>query len=674
MATSHTAQAQRAPVARAPMGLVVLAAVAVVVPAVLLTGAVAAPVAGLSDPGMLVRWGLPVVRAIHDVAAALTVGLLVLAATIVPETTTTNRRVTATRWASASAVVWVVAALAGLVLSFADISSTPLTDPTFGTQFQSFVLSIEVLRVAAISMGLALVVAIGASVARHRSAMVALAALSVLAVLPLALAGHAAGSASHDTAVNSLAVHLVASVLWVGGLLGLVVLRPLLGQGLAVSVARYSTLAGWCFVLVALSGIQNAWIRLGSLSALGSPYGVLVIGKVVALGVLGLAGLQQRRVVIARMATDEGARALFARLAVVEVVVMGAAFGLATALSRSAPPVPDLVQGKADPVQALTGYAAPPRALRAGDWLTLWQVDWLWLTVAVVAVGLYLAGVLRLARRGDHWPVLRTVSWVAGWLIFAWATNGAAGVYGRVQFSVHMTLHMTISMVAPILLVLAAPVTLALRTLKARPDKTLGPREILLGLVHSRFLRVLGNPVVAAALFFGSLVVFYYSPLFELSLRTHTGHVLMVIHFLLTGYLFAWVLIGVDPGPPKWAPSLRLVILFATISFHAFFGVALTTGTTLLAPDFFEQLRLPWGPDLLVDQRNAGAVAWGVGEVPTVLLAMLVALSWVRSDAAETRRRDRQADRDDDAELKAYNARLAAAAARDKNPTSLPGD
>jgi len=374
------------------------------------------------------------------------------------------------------------------------------------------------------------------------------------------------------------------------------------------------------------------------------------------------------------MATDEGARALFARLAVVEVVVMGAAFGLATALSRSAPPVPDVVQAEADPVQALTGYAAPPRALRAGDWLTLWQVDWLWLTVAVVAVGLYLAGVLRLARRGDRWPVLRTVSWVAGWLIFAWATNGAAGVYGRVQFSVHMTLHMTISMVAPILLVLAAPVTLALRTLKPRPDKTLGPREMLLGLVHSRFLRVLGNPVVAAALFFGSLVVFYYSPLFELALRTHTGHLLMVVHFLLTGYLFAWVLIGVDPGPPKWAPSLRLVILFATISFHAFFGVALTTGTTLLAPDFFEQLRLPWGPDLLVDQRNAGAVAWGVGEVPTVLLAMLVALSWVRSDAAETRRRDRQADRDDDAELKAYNARLAAAAARDKKPTSLPGD
>jgi len=671
MATSRT---DPAPVSRAPMALLVLAAVAVVVPAGLLTGVMAAPVPGLPDPGTLVRWGLPVVRAVHDVAAAMTVGLLVLAATIIPETTATNRRVTATRWASGAAVVWVVAGLVGLVLSFADASGTRLDDPAFGAQFQQFVLSIEVLRVAAISMGLALVVAVGASVARRRATMVALAALSVLAVLPLALAGHAAGSASHDTAVNSLAVHLVAAVLWVGGLLGLVVLRPVLGRGLAVSVARYSTLAGWCFVLVALSGVQNAWIRLGSFSALGSPYGVLVLGKVLALVVLGLAGWQQRRRVVDRMATDEGARRLFARLAVVEVVVMGAAFGLGTALSRSAPPVPDVVPGRVDPAQALTGYAAPTHPLRPADWLTLWRPDWLWLSVAVVAVGLYVAGAVRLARRGDRWPVLRVVSWVAGWLIFVWATNGAAGVYGRVLFSAHMTLHMTISMVAPILMVLAAPISLALRALKPRPDKTLGPREVVLGMVHSRFLRVLANPIVAAALFFGSLVVFYYSPLFELALRTHTGHVLMVIHFLLTGFLFAWVLIGVDPGPPKWSPSLRLLILFATISFHAFFGVALTTGTTLLAPRFFEELQLPWHPDLLVDQHNAGAVAWGIGELPTLLLALLVAAAWIRTDAAETRRLDRQADRDDDAELKAYNARLAAAAARDRKTTSSRGE
>ena len=158
--------------------------------------------------------------------------------------------------------------------------------------------------------------------------------------------------------------------------------------------------------------------------------------------------------------------------------------------------------------------------------------------------------------------------------------------------------------------------------------------------------------------------MFYYSPLFELALRTHTGHVLMIVHFLLAGYLFAWALVGIDPGPRHWTPALLLVILFGTISFHAFFGVALTSGTSLLAPTFFQGLQLPWAVDLLADQRAGGAVAWGIGELPTLILALLVTLAWVRSDSAESTRLDRQADRDEDAELKAYNAQLAAMSRR----------
>jgi cytochrome c oxidase assembly factor CtaG len=298
--------------------------------------------------------------------------------------------------------------------------------------------------------------------------------------------------------------------------------------------------------------------------------------------------------------------------------------------------------------------------------------------VSVLAVVLYLIGVRAMRTRGDSWPVLRTIGWVLGWAIFAWATSGAPGVYGRVLFSAHMVMHMTVAMAAPILMVLAAPVTLALRSLTPRQDKTLGPRELLLGLVHSRFLAVIGNPVVAAALFFFSLVVFYFSPLFELALRTHTGHVLMTTHFLLSGYLFAWVLVGIDPGPRRWPPALRLVILFVTISFHAFFGVALITGSTLLAPTYFQSLHLPWVVDLLADQRVGGAVAWGVGELPTLALALLVTLAWVRSDGAESRRLDRQADRDDDAALSAYNAYLAALSGRPggaapiQSPTQQP--
>ncbi|MEO7235566.1 MAG: cytochrome c oxidase assembly protein, partial [Lapillicoccus sp.] len=233
-----------------------------------------------------------------------------------------------------------------------------------------------------------------------------------------------------------------------------------------------------------------------------------------------------------------------------------------------------------------------------------------------------------------------------------------------VSFSWHMVEHMTIAMYAPTLLVLAAPVSLALRALPARTDGSLGPRELLLGLVHSRPMRVLGNPVVASALFFASLVAFYYSPLFELALTTHTGHVLMVAHFLVTGYLFAWVMVGRDPGPPKWAPSLRLLILLITVSFHAFFGVSLMSGTTLLAPGFFGEIGVSWIPDPLADQQRGGSIAWALGEAPVLIIAMFVVRDWVRTDAIESRRKDRQAERDGGAELTAYNERLQALARR----------
>src|SRR5664280_346087 len=643
-----------------PLILAVAAVAAVVIPAGLLGGAFAAPVAGLPDVGPLVRWGLPIVRVVHDLAAASTIGLLVVAATIIPEARHTSRRITAARYACACGVVWVVAGFVGLVFSFASISGTTLSDPTFGAQFQTFVFQLDFLRVAAISFAMALVVTMGAAVVRRRSGMLVLAALSILAILPLSLAGHASGAVSHDLAVNSLAVHLVAAVLWVGGLLALAMLRPLLGQALAVSVQRYSTLAGWCFVAVAVSGAVNAWIRVGSIGNLASSYGALVILKVLALVILGIAGCQQRSTVVDRIAADPLVGRLFGRLALLELVVMGAALALGAALSRSAPPGVEVPVGSADPAYALTGYSAPAGPLTASGWFTVWRIDWLWLAVALIAVAVYLLGVRRMRARGDSWPVARPIGWVMGWAIFVWATCGAPGVYGRVLFSMDMVMHMTVFMVSPILMVLAAPVTLALRTAVPRRDNTLGPRELLLAVVHSRFLAVIGNPIVAAVIFFGSLIVFYFSPLFELALRTHTGHVLMTLDFLLAGYLFAWVLVGIDPGLRRWPPWLLLVVLFGTISFHAFFGVALTSGTTLLAPDFFSGLHLPWTVDLLADQRTGGAAGWGIDVLPTLVLALLVTLAWLRSDSADSTRLDRQADRDDDAALKAYNAHLSA--------------
>ena len=634
-----------------PVAVVAVSGLAVALVAASLAGVLSPLV--LDDPGPLVRWALPLVRVVSDLSAAATLGLLVLAAFLVPERRSTERRVQAARLAAVTGVLWFAAAGLGVFLTFASLAGLRLGDPELGRQFLTFVWSLEVTRVLSISTGVALVVTLGALLARTRTAYAWLAAAALAGIVIVALTGHSAGSASHEAAVNSLAIHLLGVTVWVGGLLAIALMQPRIGGDLSATVSRYSVLAGVSYAAVALTGLQQAVIRLGSVSGIASAYGAMVVAKAVILVVLGLLGWQQRRRVIATISTDGSG---FARLVLVELGLMAAAFGLGAVLGRTPPPVPD-AELSPSAVLSLTGFP-DPGPMTVSDWVTAWRPNWLMLAIAVVAVGLYAAGVTRLGRRGDAWPVHRTILWFLGWLAFAWATSGAPDIWGRVQFSVHMVMHMVVAMIVPLLLVPAAPLTLALRALPSRRDRTWGPREVILQVVHSRAMQVLANPVVAAVLFFGSLAAFYWSPLFELALTTHTGHLLMLAHFFLTGYLFTWVLIGIDPGPPKWSPAFLLFILFATITFHAFFGVALTGTQFVLAPDFFEQVNLPWGPDALADQQRAGEIAWGFGEAPTLILAILVARQWFTRDRQETVRLDRQADRDDDAALRAYNARL----------------
>ncbi|MGL4745135.1 MAG: cytochrome c oxidase assembly protein [Dermatophilaceae bacterium] len=645
---------ERDPALVRPLAVTVVSGLAVVVAAVAATG-VAAPLA-LGDPGPLVRWGLPAASALSALAASATAGLLVLAAFLAPERARTERRSTAVYLAGMTASMWAFAALAEVSLTFADLAGTPPASAEFVSQLVEFTWGLETTRVLLISALVGLAVAGGCAFARGRAGMAWLALATVAGVVILSLTGHAAGSASHETAVNALAVHLLGVVVWIGGLLALVAMRRTLGRDLGPTVARYSTLAGWAYGAVVLSGLLQASTRLGTLDDIGTDYGLLLLGKTLILVALGAFGWRHRRGIATRLTADPGDGRAFARLGIAELALMGAATGLAAVLARTPPPVAEQEPAPSRTLE-LSGYP-DPGPMGAADWFTAWRVDWLFLAIAVLAVGLYLRGVIRLHRRGDAWPVWRVVSWAAGWALFCWATFGGPGIWGRVLFSMHMVEHMALAMVVPLLLVPAAPVTLALRTLPARTDRTWGPREVLLQVVHSRAMRVLANPVVAAVLFFASLAVFYYTGAFELALTTHTGHLLMTAHFLLTGYLFVWVLIGTDPGVPRWSPLMLLVVLFATISFHAFFGVALTGSESLLAEGFYTQLDLPWLPDPLADQQRGGEIAWGVGEAPTLVLAVVVALQWHRHDAAEARRRDRQADRDGDAELEKYNSWL----------------
>ena len=215
---------------------------------------------------------------------------------------------------------------------------------------------------------------------------------------------------------------------------------------------------------------------------------------------------------------------------------------------------------------------------------------------------------------------------------------------------------MLLSMLVPVLLVLGGPVTLALRALPATPD---GPRAWLLSLLDAPLARALTHPLVSLALFVGSFYALYFSPLYALALPYHWAHQLMFAHFLLTGALFFWPIIGVDRAPRPVPHLGRLALLLAAMPFHAFFGVALMGAGTVIGEQFFRQLALPWVPDLLADQSLGGGIAWASGEVPLLLVVLALLVQWSRADQRDATRRDRHADRDGDAELAAWNAMLA---------------
>ena len=575
----------------AAAGLAVLVAVAILAA----TGALAPVTPAIFDPGATVRWGLPIVRTLHDLAAAATIGLLVVGTFVVSDS---GARQSIIRAGSIAGRCWFVAAALVALLAAADATGSPLGAPGFLALASSFWTQTELGQtLIAVCVGSALA-AIGATVSRTVVGSAWAAAIALVSLVPLALGGHAAGSLDHGNSVDSLLLHLVGVCLWVGGLAALLGFARAFGNQLPVVAARYSTLAGWSFVLVAFSGLVNAYLRLGSLSNLASTYGLLVIGKAVALLVLGTAGLLHRRATIPGLTAGPPKNHWFARLASVEVLVMAATMGLAVALSRSAPPVDPVV---ADPATSLLGYAPPP-PISTINWLTQGHPSVLWLTVCALMIGLYVAGVVKLHRGGNAWPVHRTVLWVLGALLLAFLTSGGPAVYGRVAFSTHMIQHMSLMVPVPLLLVGGAPITLALRSLSPRRDGSFGPREVLLALVHSRFLGVIGQPVVAAVIFTGSLIVFYYTSLFEVAMFTHIGHVLMTVHFLLAGYLFIWSLVGIDPGPKRPPYPIRLLVLLITMAFHAFFGLSLMQSAALIGPDWWHALGQTDDAALLADQ------------------------------------------------------------------------
>ncbi|CAJ1581503.1 cytochrome c oxidase assembly protein [[Mycobacterium] wendilense] len=622
---------------------------------------------GLPDPGPVTTLGLPFVRAAGEIAATLAVGSFLFAAFFVPPQANGVLDVggyRAVRTGTVAAGVWAVCAALLVPLTVSDVSGQPLLDHLSPVDIWSAASLIDTADAWRWTAFLAAGVALAAIPVLRWSWTPILFLGSLVTLIPLGLTGHSAAGGSHDVGTNSLLIHLVAAALWAGGLFALLAHALRGGEHGALAARRFSSVALWCFVAMAVSGVVNALIRVRPGDLINTPYGALVGAKLLALCLLGFFGWRQRRSGLVALDADPTARGPLIRLALTEAVILGLTFGVAVALGRTPPPPPRVLNPSIAEVEIGYNLDGPPTLARV---LFDWRFDMIFGTAAIIFALVYIAGVWRLRKRGDAWPPGRTVAWLLGCAALLFATSSGLGRYMPAMFSMHMGAHMLMSMLVPILLALGGPVTLALRALPAAGrGQPPGMREWLLAALHSRFSKFLTNPIIATALFIAGFYGLYFGGIYDAAASDHAGHVAMNFHFLATGYLFYWCVIGVDPTPRPLPPLAKLAMVFGSLPLHAFFGVVLMGMNTVLAERFYGSLQLPWDIDLLQDQKLGGGIAWAAGEVPLVIVMMALLIQWSRSDRRTAKRLDRAADRDDDAELAAYNNMLAEMARREK--------
>ena len=606
--------------------------------------------AGIPDPGLLVGWALPAMTYLTQLAAVVVTGFLLAAVFLLPtgkdvvEGLSVDAISVASRWAT----IWSIASLLLFVLTVSDVFARPLTDLSYSL-FTSLAFDSSLGRALLVQAAVAAVVSVACRWTIGVRPLAIWFGLTLAALLPVSLTGHAASSRSHDLASTSLFLHVVGVCIWVGGLAALAWVALRGSKRLPDAIARYSTLALWAFAVVAASGVVNASVRLVDWNdVFSSAYGRLVVAKVAALALLAVFGWRHRRRIVAR---GDG----FVKLAAAELLLMAATIGLAVALSRTPTPVSDVVTTRAE---ELVGGPMPlPPSVGHLAWG--WEPTGVALAVVGLGFALYVKGLLVLRRRGDAWPVGRTISWMVGLVLIAWAGIGGLAQYSHVLFSAHMVSHMVLSMIAPIFLVLAAPVTLALRTLPGpRQAGEVSPRGLLMSFLHSGFARFVTHPLVGPALFVGSLYALYFSSLFGYLMDSHWGHAAMQLHFIAVGALFFYVLVGVDPSPRSLPPLVRFGLLLVTIPLHAFFSIAVMSSKSVIAESYWATIDRPFRTDLLADQYLGGGISWAMGEIPLLVVLGALFVQWIRSDRRDARRLDRAADRDNDADLEAYNAYL----------------
>ena len=539
---------------------------------------------------------------------------------------------------------WILAAIGNFLATLARIFDSPINEVLKANVIRSFATQITLGRLLTFQIVMALLVSILSSRVKKNGGALWLLIAALAGALAPVFESHSSALGSHGLAIGSLVIHVLGLSFWIGSVSSLLLMST---EARARAFSRVSTIALWSSTAVVLSGAMNAWTRLRISQDWFTSYGALIALKItLTIAVLVVASLIRKSISVDRLLPFE-------------VSVLFAIMSIGAILNRFTPV--EEVSGSFDKTRELVGISMPDAPTLSRVFFE-YEANGLILGLLIFVTALYIRGVVALSRRGVKWPVGRTISFAIGISLLDYATSGGLGLYAHFSFQYHMMAHMVLSMIAPIAIILSAPITLALRTLPIGRDKDeRGIRGLLLSFLHSKPTALWTHPIIALAIFDGSLFALYFTPLFGELMSSHFGHMVMDLHFIGAGLLFFHVIVGIDPNPRRVHHLVRVVMLLAAMSIHAFFSVALMSANSLIDGGYYALLERPWATDLLSDQKVGAAIGWAMGEIPIVVALIATFIQWMRSDAREASRADKRSAVD----LAEYNEYLRKLSSRE---------
>lgn len=645
------------PALRRPLTAAVALSALIVIGVILAVGDSSYVDLSRGDPGPTVSLGTGVLRLIAEWAGILCVSALVYVAFLQVRSgreRTVVENIAELSVVRVSALVWTLAGGGLVVFDAADANGVTLERVLSPGGLPYLVSAMDLPKAWILVTVAAFIIFCGAWWTRSWTTTLVLAAVAVLALISPVLVHQVLVGPGHDFG-SDLATFGVPAAGIVIGVPIVLILVTARGFGLpprTLRRARALLRGAWAVAFAVEIGLllfKTVLLRF----ALTPTAGLIAVRLLVLLLVAALASALIARLLDA--SSPDASRAVALRHLWPLALTAAVYIGVTVAMTRIPPPQYFMPVSAMEVLFGFEMLKTPTLAILFGEW----RGNILFAVVGAVAVILYLGAVIRLRRRGDAWPVGRTVAWVLGWAVIVFATSSGFGSYSGPSFSIHMMVHMGLNMFGPVLLAMGGVVTLLLRaTPPAKRRDVAGPHEWLIDIIGSPIARLVFNPILVFLVFVGSYYALYLSPLFEEAMRFHWSHQLMNIHFLVSGYLFYSLIIGVD-RPPRPLPHLgKLGFVLAAMPFHAFFGVIVMTSTTLIAGNFYAYMRAPWHDDLLADQHLGGGIAWAAGEIPLLIVVIALCLQWARQDDREAKRKDRHLDSGVDEDFDAYNDML----------------